>query len=375
MSDPKVPAGLYVHFPFCRTKCPYCHFYSLPFRKDLFESWLNGLKAEAGLQSSSGLVFDTLYIGGGTPSLLEAGDIFRVLEALGGGKARSFREFTLEANPGAGDTARLREWRDAGVDRLSIGVQSFDDRVLETLGRDCTGRKAAAFIERTRAAGFGNVGLDLMIGVPTETESSLRKTLKRVGDLRPEHVSLYILENIEGLPFEMFARAHPPEEDAGADAYDFMRAGLEEMGLRRYEISNFAREGRECLHNLKYWRYDPFLGLGPAACSHIGSVRWCNRADLGSWASALAGGGDFRDDIRKLSPRERLLEALVFGLRLIDGIRISVFKKKFGVDVREAFRGEIEELRGEGLLILDGDGLRIPEEKFLISNAVFSRFV
>ena len=239
MADPKVPAGLYVHFPFCRTKCPYCHFYSLPFRKDLFETWLNGLKAEAGLQSSSGLVFDTLYIGGGTPSLLEAGDLFRVLEALGEGMRASLPRVHPGSESRAGDAARLREWRDAGVDRLSIGVQSFDDRILETLGRDCTGRKAAAFIERTREAGFGNVGLDLMIGVPTETESSLRKTLRRVRDLRPEHVSLYILENIEGLPFEMFARAHPLEEDACADAYDFMRAGLEEMGLRQIRNIQF----------------------------------------------------------------------------------------------------------------------------------------
>jgi oxygen-independent coproporphyrinogen-3 oxidase len=188
-------------------------------------------------------------------------------------------------------------------------------------------------------------------------------------------VSLYILENLEGLPFESVVRDHPVDEDAAAEAYELMRDGLEEAGLRRYEISNFAREGRECLHNLKYWHYEPFLGLGPSACSHTGAARWCNKPDLEAWASALAGGGDCREEVRPLPPEESVREALIFGLRLVRGVSLAEFKERFSMNVLERFGKEVRDLGEEGLILVEGDVLRIPEDKFLISNRVFNRFV
>jgi oxygen-independent coproporphyrinogen III oxidase len=165
------------------------------------------------------------------------------------------------------------------------------------------------------------------------------------------------------------------EEDAAADAYEFMREGLETAGLRRYEISNFAREGAECLHNLKYWRYESFLGLGPSACSHIGAVRWCNKPAIEDWAAGVAPGGDPRCEVRDLTPEASLREALISGLRLARGISIEDHNARFGANVLDLFSKEIAELCEDGMLILDGDILRIPEDKLLISNAVFSRFV
>jgi len=367
--------GLYVHFPFCRAKCPYCHFASVPYREDLRELWFEGLGKEAARHAAAGLRADTLYVGGGTPSLLGPGDVARMLETLRVSFRLELEEFTLEANPDPRDVPSLGGWRDLGVSRLSVGVQSFDDRMLGVLERTYTARQAEDFVRCARRAGFPAVGIDLMIGVPTETPEPLRRTISAVADLGPDHVSLYIMENLEGLPFEAFAREHPVEEDAAADTYELMRRGLEAAGLRRYEISNFSREGAECLHNLKYWRYEPFLGLGPSACSHIGSVRWCNKPTIEDWASGLAPGGDPCGEVRDLAPEASLREALISGLRLARGVRVADHNARFGANVLEFFSKEIAELREDGLLILESDTLRIPEDRFLVSNAVFSRFV
>jgi oxygen-independent coproporphyrinogen-3 oxidase len=366
--------GLYVHFPFCRAKCPYCHFSSVPYREDLRELWFEGLGKEAARHAAAGFRADTLYVGGGTPSLLGPGDIARMLEVLRANFRLELTEFTLEANPDPRDVPYLEGWRDMGVSRLSVGVQSFDDRMLGVLGRTYTARQAEDFVRSARRAGFPAVGIDLMIGVPTETPEPLRRTMSAVADIGPDHVSLYIMENLEGLPFEAFARTHPQDDEEAADAYEFMREGLEAAGLRRYEISNFAGEGAECLHNLKYWRYEPFLGLGPSACSHIGAVRWCNKSEIEDWAAGLAPGGDPRGEVRELTPEASLREALISGLRLARGVSIADLNARFDASVIESFSKEIAELREDGMLLFEGDTLRIPEDRFLVSNAVFSRF-
>jgi oxygen-independent coproporphyrinogen-3 oxidase len=367
--------GLYVHFPFCRAKCPYCHFSSVPFRRDLLDTWFEGIEKETARYGPAGYRADTLYLGGGTPSILGPRDLVRLTGIIRSGIRLEPAEFTLEANPDAADASSLDGWRDAGVTRLSIGVQSFDDRMLGVLGRPYSGRQAEAFVRSARRAGFPVVGLDVMVGVPTETPDALRRTISTVAGLGPDHVSLYLMESLEGLPFEAFAREHPVDDDAAADAYEFMKEGLEAAGLRRYEISNFAREGAECRHNLKYWRYEPFLGLGPAACSHLGAVRWCNKPLIADWAEGLAPGGDPRGEVRGLSEDDRLREALISGLRLVRGVRTRDLEERFGIDIAGLFGRQIDELRAEGMLIVERGTLRIPEDKFLVSNAVFSRFV
>jgi oxygen-independent coproporphyrinogen-3 oxidase len=369
------PLGLYIHFPFCASKCPYCHFASVPYRDDLFALWTEGMVREARLRGPGGSVVETLYIGGGTPSLLSPADFGGLQFTLGESFDLGLEEFTLEANPGPAGERDFAGWRECGVSRLSVGVQSFDDRILRLLGRGYTPRQARVFLDEARKAGFANISVDLMIGVPTETRDSLDDSLRRTLDFGPEHVSVYILENIEGLPFASVVRDHPPDDDAVADAYDLARGRLEAAGLRRYEISNFARPGKECLHNLKYWRYEPFLGLGPSAASHLPGERWTNKSGIGEWASALAAGTDPRDEIKLLTPRESLREALIFGLRLAGGVSLKDLKRRFGFDVLEIYGREIEELRAEGLLILESSTLRIVQDKFLISNRVFSRLV
>jgi len=367
--------GLYVHFPLCNKKCPYCHFASVPFRKELVGLWREGLEKESQLYSGLKNIFDTLYIGGGTPSLLSPDELAGIGRSLGDRFHLDLLEFTLEANPEMKDAAALEGWRQAGVTRLSLGIQSFDDRILGLLGRDYSASQAAEFAASCRAAGFDNISLDLMIGVPSEERKSIEDIPRRLDVLKPEHVSLYIMEQLEGLPFEEFFRLHAPDDDFVADEYAFLQKEMEARGLRQYEISNFARPGKECLHNLKYWRYEPFLGLGPSACSHLGNRRWCHEAEIRTWAYALRNGQTALSESFDLSPEESLKEALVFGLRQVEGIKPSEFRERWGVDILERFGPALADLEHEGFIDIGLDSIRIKKDKLLLSNRVFVRLV
>jgi oxygen-independent coproporphyrinogen-3 oxidase len=284
-------------------------------------------------------------------------------------------EFTLEANPAPERSRFLRGWRGAGVNRLSIGVQSFDDEVLRTLGRPYSAGEALRFCLAARDAGFDALAVDLMTGIPGETAESADRTVRTLLELEPDHVSVYFLENVEGLPFEEVLAGRPVDEDASVETFQRIRESLAAAGLRQYEISNFARPGKECRHNLKYWRYEPFLGLGPSACSHIGGRRWCNLRSLADWARALERGEAPRDEVVELGPAQAVREALAFGLRLVEGVDTASLSKRFGVDVTAPFRREIDELAAEGLIVRTADRLRIPAEKLLVSNAILSRLI
>jgi oxygen-independent coproporphyrinogen-3 oxidase len=390
-------AGLYVHFPFCRRKCPYCHFASAPPRPGDLEKWIGGLLREIELYAGLGWEFDTLYFGGGTPSLLDPEGVRKILALLKDRLSLRLEEFTLEANPssfihvqtieprmmgeprarpsGGEDDGILAGWASAGVTRLSIGAQSFDDDVLDTLGREASEARTSEFIRQARRAGFASVGLDLMVGVPGETRCGLVKTLAGVRRAGPDHVSLYLLENVEGLPFEAVLRQNPVDDDAAAEAFEFLAAGLEAEGLKRYEISSFARPGRESRHNLKYWRYAPFLGLGPSAASHLGDERWTNMAGLDEWAAALEAGRDPRAETIRLAPEQAAREALISGLRLADGVDLRALRERFGIDLGARFAPEMEDLVRDGFLVRKAERLLIPADKMLVSNAVLSAFV
>ncbi len=285
-------------------------------------------------------------------------------------------EFTLEANPVDDRTGFIRGWREAGVTRLSVGVQSFDEGLLRTLGRSYTAAEALAFCGRAKEAGFDALSIDLMIGVPGETDGTLQKTLDAVRGLEPDHVSAYFLENVEGLPFEKVMARRPVDEDAAVDHYQDLLEALESLGLHRYEISNFAKPGKECRHNLKYWRYEPYLGLGPSACSHVGHERWCNKATIVAWADALGRGHSPRgEDAVALTPTMAAREALVFGLRLVQGVDVADLEARTGVNVCALYAPEIDELASDGLLVQAGARLWIPADKLLVSNAILSRFI
>mgnify|MGYP005835180365 CR=1 FL=1 len=377
------PVGLYVHFPFCRAKCPYCHFSSRPYDESLLRAWRKGLALEAQLVKEGmtadapepPAAFDTLYIGGGTPSLLAPAEVADVVRLLEDSFRLDLKEFTLEAGADVADSSFVRGWRDAGVTRLSVGVQSFDDGILARLGRGCSAARAMDFCRKAGRAGFASWSLDLIIGVPGESSLTMKESLDRVLELAPDHVSLYILENVEGLPFERVLAEEPPDEDLVADLHDFCRETLEGAGLRRYEVSNFARPGAECRHNLKYWRYRPFLGLGPSASSHVGSSRWSNKQELRAWLEALEKGDDIREEVVLLTPELQAREAVIFGLRLVEGVDIEELGRRTGVDIEALFGRELEALARDGLILRENSRVRVPEEKFLVSNQVFVRLL
>ncbi|MCX6559401.1 MAG: coproporphyrinogen-III oxidase family protein [Candidatus Aminicenantes bacterium] len=369
-------AGLYVHFPFCRAKCPYCHFASRSYDRGSALAWAAGVLKEAEAAAGLGLRFDTLYFGGGTPSLIDPDELVPLIDGLRERLRLEPLEFTLEANPstriGPGSFSGLSR---AGVTRLSVGVQSFDDAVLGVLGREATAAEAERYVAQAADSSGFSLGLDLMAGAPGEAQAGLEKTLEAVSRLRPDHVSVYLLENVEGLPFEAILREHPVEDDAAADAFEFLARGLASLGLRRYEISNFARPGFECRHNLKYWRYEPFLGLGPSAASHIGAERWTNADRLEDWLAGLEAGCDPRREIVRLEPEASAREAMAAGLRLVEGVDLAALERRFGIDFAATTGAAIARLKEDGLLAGEGSRIWIPEERLLVSNAILARLI
>lgn len=357
--------GLYIHVPFCRAKCGYCDFYSVPGAGEAaIERWLSALETEAGFYL--GFRADTLFIGGGTPSALSPSQLSRLLAlarsfAYGGG----FSEATIEINPGSLDAEKAAAMAAGGLNRASLGMQSDSPRVLEALRRE-PGDTAAAF-RALRGAGFGNISLDLMTGIPSQTEGEALSALRSALELGPEHISVYPLEIHADTPLGESGLSEDP--DGAAAAWRLISAELDKAGYHRYEVSNFARPGRECRHNLNYWRGGDYLGLGPAAASHFSGLRYASAPDLDGYCRALeAGRQPPRSSLEKLSPRQRAGERMILGLRLAGGIEAAdpIFIE---------FRPEIERLLAAGKLVLEKGRLRIPGEGLYVSNSVLSEFV
>lgn len=309
--------GIYVHVPFCRTRCRYCDFYRVGMQEARMERFLVALHQEIdGWEELHGREVDTVFLGGGTPSLLSPPQLARVLGHL----RRRFHftedcEITAECNPSDLDPPRLEGFRDAGIDRLSLGVQSLQDRELELIGRRHDARRAERVVREARAAGFANVSLDLILGLPGQTRAGFRVTVERALALAPDHLSVYILEVHAGQEIDRLRRQRPrlfPSEEEQARRYLWLVDRLANAGLRRYEISNFARPGHESRHNLKYWRCEPYLGLGPAAHSLVDGKRFAHARDLAAYLA----------DPLEVEPvtTDLTQERLFLGLRLAEGL-------------------------------------------------------
>jgi len=349
-----IKAGLYIHFPFCRRACFYCHFFKKTFRPDRSGGYLRHLEAEMTLRRDPGLAVDSVYIGGGSPSLLNAGQVSGLLEHA----AKSFRiekqsEITLEANPEDLDLPLLKGLRAAGVNRLSIGAQSFQDRDLRFLKRTHDAAQAVRAVEMARDAGLANISIDLIIGLPTQTARSLEANFHAAETLKPSHVSVYILE---GVP-------RPETDDRDARLYFQARRALLDLGFEHYEVSNFCRSGKASRHNLKYWRMAPYVGLGPSAAGFLEGVDYRNVSDLERYASAVTKGKRPLLKTRPLDPAKR---RIVTGLRLLAGIPASAFRD---------FSAATAFLLQEGLLVRQERNLAVPPEKILLLNEILGYFI
>ena len=373
----KTPLGIYIHIPFCRSKCQYCDFYSLTTKDDkLLDSFLQAMCMhikEAGALAP-GYRVDTVYFGGGTPTFFGADGMATLLAAVRkafdvGGDA----EITFEANPDSVSPKLLRRLRAEGFNRVSLGVQCDDDEILKKLGRPHNYAQAVAAVERIRKAGFRNLSLDLMYGLPGQTLDGWKDTLRHVLALNPEHMSCYGLKVEERTPLYSYKDlCNLPDDDAQADMYLAAVEILRSKGYRQYEISNFAKKGLVSKHNMKYWQGGEYLGFGPDASSDFGGKRFTFVRDLMGYIDGVKGKGQVIADIQEIPFRERAGEYLMTRLRTVAGINAEEYEKKYLLPFGPLERS-LEQHAAKGLASKAPDGRwYLTPQGFLVSNTIIT---
>ena len=374
--------GLYIHVPFCSAICNYCNFNRGLFDADLKKRYIAALLSEVSGQRQQASIrdsADTIYFGGGTPSLLEPEEVAEIISACQAAfdVARDC-EVTLEANPETVTTERLEGYRRAGVNRLSFGVQSFRDDELRRLSRLHGADRARAALREARAAGFDNVSLDLMMWLPGQSVSAWLESVDEAASLRPEHLSLYLLEVYPNAPLrDEMARARwsqAPDEDA-ATMYVTAMERLEAAGYEQYEISNVARPGWRSRHNLKYWTDGEWLGFGCGAHSTRRGVRWKNVSATEEYVNRVASGLPLQADVRRLTEAERVGDALFMGLRLSDGIDERAIERQYGIDVWQRYGSDLQPYVEDGLLMRQDRRMWLTRRGMLLAHEVMMVFV
>ncbi len=365
--------GIYIHIPFCERKCLYCDFCSYEGTTAAHRvAYVDALCREITAYAPRlvGYEADTVYIGGGTPSMLTCEETKRILSTLRSVVPFSAHaEVTSEVNPATADAEKLRAWQRMGINRLSIGVQSFQDAELRALGRLHTADEAEAFIRTARDVGFDNLSIDLMYGIPGETPESFRNTLDRAVTLSPDHISAYSLKVEEGTPFaRMREQLTLPDEDTEVSLYEMCVSVLGGAGYRHYEISNYARAGYESRHNLRYWQMRDYIGFGLAAYSCFEGKRFGRDRDMDAYLSR-----DFRVDMGvKAEPMDVELETVMLGLRLADGIREEDFRQRFGYGFWEKYGERMQPFVTHGLAVHDGEKTYLTDSGMYVSLGILA---
>lgn len=387
--------GIYIQVPFCQTKCTYCNFHTGVVSRDRYHPYANAVSREiAESCAPDDIEVDSVYLGGGTPSLLEPAALatilqtlresFRVAHALPGTEASSASpEITLEADPETITIEKAASWLAAGFNRISLGAQSFNDLELKSAGR--MHRRADIFnaVQYLREAGFGNISMDLIDGLPHQTRESWENSFDETLHIRPEHISIYMLEIDEGSRLgkeslaggKRYSAMQIPSDDAMADFYESACTRLATEGYDHYEISNWALPGFRSRHNLKYWRREPYLGFGAGAHSFDGATRWANVHDPARYVTCIEQGISPREQIETVTPAQALDEELFLGLRQLEGIDFGRIEREYTAtgqgDRMAALRGRIINLRRQGLVELDGARLRLAPSRLTLSSEVF----
>lgn len=363
--------GIYIHVPFCASKCPYCDFYSLTAADDtLKDAYTDALCRE--MQKKAGIAADTLYFGGGTPALLGGERIARLTEtARQCFSIPDTAEITLEANPADFLYDTFAAFAAAGGNRLSLGMQSADADILKILGRRHTPADVARTVADAQKAGIQNISLDMMLAVPRQTKEHIRKDIATAAELGASHVSAYLLKVEEGTPFAAMGQTlSVPDDDTAADYYLFAVDTLEQYGYRQYEISNFAKQGKESRHNLKYWRLEPYIGFGPAAHSFDGGKRWYYPRDILAFIDGNPPIADTDGGIAVGSETEYAM----LSLRLREGLRAAPFYERFGERIPTAWMSAAAALP-RSLVQIDETGISLTPEGFLVSDALIIRIL
>lgn len=381
---------IYVHIPFCIKKCHYCDFLSFPAEEAVRDRYCLALEKEihqtavflgsekTRQDSRHKATVSTVFIGGGTPSILSGKQMMKIMDCLR--DHFSFREnveITIEANPGTLDAEKLKLYREAGINRLSMGLQSTDNASLHRLGRIHTWEQGVKNYQEARKAGFSNINLDLMSALPGQDLCSYVDGLKKVTELEPEHISSYSLILEEGTPFfsSKEIRRQLPDEETEREMYEKTKEILQEKGYHRYEISNYAKAGRECRHNLGYWDEVPYLGFGLGASSCYGGARFSNERDILTYMAEPFRPFEKREDYARQSRKEQMEDYMIFGLRKTKGVSLSRFDREYGCAWKEIYGEKIRRYEKIGLLIIEGDNLKLTDAGIDVSNRIFEDFL
>ena len=378
--------GVYIHIPFCKQKCYYCDFISYANKEQYFDKYVQALIAEmSSFLDNNDVKIETIYIGGGTPSIIDAKYIEKVMAKLQEKNALiTAKEITIEVNPGTVTEEKLKTYKKIGINRLSIGLQSTDNNILKTIGRIHSYEDFLNTYKLARNQGFSNINVDLMIGLPNQTILDIKKSLGKIIDLKPippEHLSVYSLIVEENTTIEKMLNngiLEQPSEELERNMYWYVKNFLELNGYKHYEISNFAKKGYESKHNLDCWKQKEYIGFGVAAHSYIDDVRYGNTENIDEYIKNC-NNGEFEqnkiiDEIEKdIFSKEQ--EFMLIGLRKIDGISIQEFKNKFGDNPIFVFKNELSKLVDEGLVVVDFDSIRLTNKGLDLANLVWEEFV
>ena len=376
--------GVYIQVPFCQTKCTYCNFHTgvVPARR--FAPYVeavcreirshSSLRGAPGVSLPAGLTVDSVYIGGGTPSLLEPRLLREILQAIRNSFSCALDEVTLEADPETIEAEKAADWAASGINRISFGVQSFIDDELKSAGRRHRAADVYQGVGMLRNLGFANISFDLIAGLPKQTEASWGRSLEELIALSPEHVSTYIMEIDEGsrLGLEVleggsrYSARELPSEELMADFYALAQRELRSAGYQQYEISNWAKPGFPSRHNLKYWRREPYLGFGAGAHSFSGTERWANVHDAAAYVASVSAGQSAVESIDTVTRELAFEEELFLGLRQLAGIDLRRIERQYGVDLE----AKLLHLASRGMVEREGNMLRLPADKLSVSNEI-----
>lgn len=369
----------YIHIPFCISKCHYCDFNSYPGMSSLFDSYADAVAAEIRSAVRGRSRAATLYVGGGTPTLMNERQLCTMVEA-----AQSVlglppeAEATIEANPATADRSKMEGLLTIGFNRISIGGQSFEDVLLERAGRAHTANDIHDVVIDARFAGFANLSLDFIYSLPGQDIAMWQSTLREATDLKPDHVSLYELTVEQGTPFaEMLAQGNLdlPDEDTQIEMYTMAESVLLSEGYERYEISNFAKPGFRCEHNRFYWRNEEYYGFGAGAVSYLDGKRAKNVANPQEYVRRIQETGSAVDSVEELSREAVMGETIMLGLRMSEGVDCDGFRERFSVDIEQVYQPEMDKMVGMGLLELNESHLRLTPKGVLLANEVMAEFV
>lgn len=383
-AEPKKPLGLYVHIPFCVKKCNYCDFLSAPAddttKKRYVDALCREIEGYKELAKEYGLA--TVYFGGGTPSVLETSLIEQLLETIKTSFAMDVAaEITLEVNPGTVAPDKLKRYRELGINRLSIGVQSAKEEELALLGRIHTFEDAKNTVQWAREAGFTNISLDLISALPGQSLEAYQDNVEAILSLNPEHISSYSLIVEEGTPFfEQYGEGKVkendlPDEETDRAMYAYTKERLQAAGYERYEISNYAKPGFESRHNSAYWTGTEYLGVGVGASSLFTNARYHNETDLMVYMEEVEAGGDVRRETERLVEAEQMEEFMILGLRRMCGISRAEFRNRFGRPLETVYGSALQKLKKQELIVIEGDRIALTETGIDVSNQVFVEFV